>query len=210
MVSPDDEGFRFRHPGFNAFLAFDFGEFVDFAHVEAVEVDEILVLDSLGSTENVTMPTNERTTLTAVPLDEEGDMLAGSLVYRWASDNEAVIQIEAVGTSVQLTSVGEGTALVRVSQDEVSRVVRVVVRDGASAVTDGGSDAGPSDAAVPDAAAPDAAAVSIDGGTLNSDAGSTLDSSASLDSGSDVTIDAAIDSEATNTPGADAALDGGQ
>jgi hypothetical protein len=211
MVTPLDQEFRFRRAGFNAFLAFDFGEFVDFAHVEAVPVDDILVVDSFGRSEStLTLVGGERTTMTAVPIDAVGDTLAGSLVYRWASDDDSVVDVESVGTSVQLTAIGNGTAQVRVSHgDDVFRVLHVVVQDDVSFPTDAGNDtdAGSPDAAVPDAGPLDAdvpdADVTADGGSDGLDGGET---SAPADGGDDLETATSID---TNTFGADAAIDGG-
>lgn len=210
MITTDREEFRFRRAGFGAFLGFDFGDFVDFVHLEAVEVADILVVDSFGrGEETLTLSRNQRSTVTAVPLDAEGDTLAGSLVYRWASEDDTVVEIEAVGTSVQMTAVGEGTTEIRVSLgNDVFRMIPVVVRPQLSTPEDGGAglDAGPVDAAIPDAQAPDANVTSPDAGAPRIDGGETV---AVVDAGESATFDAGNSSN-TNLLGADAALDGGQ
>lgn len=210
MVTPTDEAFRFRRAGFNAFLAFNFGEFVDFTHIEAVEVDDILVVDSFGREGTVTLVNGERSSVTAIPIDVEGDTLAGSLSYRWSSDDESVVEVERVGTFVQLTAVGLGSAQVRVSLGEdVSRTFEVIVQEDSNPSNDAGDtdvgstdagapDAAASDAAAPDANAPDSATPILDGGEtdVQSDGGSSaVDTATSLEE---------------STFGADAALDGGQ
>src|SRR5690606_18344592 len=88
MVAPVSGEFEFLRSGFVAFLAFNFNEFVDFVHLEGVQVEALDVLDAFGAPkDDLVLRRNQRTTLTAAPLDATGDTLAGSLSYRWVSDN---------------------------------------------------------------------------------------------------------------------------
>lgn len=193
IVTSSGEEFRFRRAGFSAFLAFDFGEFVDFAHIEAVDVTDIEVLDSFGSSQTeLVLKSGKRTTVTAVPLDELGDTLAGSLVYRWASEDEEIVAVEAVGTTVQVTALAEGTAQLRVSLgEELSRLITVVVEPGPVGGSDAGNDldAGDADVVAPDAEAPDAAATASDAGDAGTSSGAT-GFDAGTDAGASATTDA--------------------
>src|SRR5690606_37195825 len=63
MIAPASGGFEFREPGFGAFLAFGSNDFVDFTHLEGVEVDDIDVLDAFDSpTDDLVLRRNQQTT----------------------------------------------------------------------------------------------------------------------------------------------------
>jgi hypothetical protein len=209
MVAPSTGEFEFLRPGVTAFLATRDGRVHDFAHLLGVEVASLGVQDSFGEmVESLNLTSGQRTSLTVVPFDHEGDILAGSLTYRWATNNEAAILVERTGTTVSIHGQEPGGAQVRVSLgDQFSLTLNVVVHEGApSPVGDGGGgflDAG-GDAAQPDAQAPsdggvswgDAATTAPDGAvsSTSSDGGETMitnntssidaaDAAANLDAG---------------------------
>lgn len=217
MVTASGGEFRFRNAGFCSFVATDsFGDLIDFAHLRAVPVAEIGLDDALDEPIGAQwqLELGESTTITAVPLDEVGDSLAGSLSFRWASDDESVLTVERNGGAVTVSAVGEGSAELQVSLgDDLTRSVRVVV---------GAAPVGETSASQPTDAGVDAAA--DDGGTTPTDAGPTTQVvDAATDAGetsstvvTDTAVDAATDavSSASDagpaTQVVDAAADGGQ
>lgn len=215
MVTASGGEFRFRKAGICSFVATDsFGDLIDFAHLRSVPVAEIGLDDALnapiGAEWQLTL--GESTTVTAVPLDEEGDTLAGSLNFRWVSDDESVLTVERSGGRITVSAVGEGSATLQVSLgDDLTHSVRVVVGDAPISET---SAPEPTDAGV-DAAADD-------GGEVPTEAGSPTDVDAATDAGetssaavTDTAADAATDAVSSasdagpTTQVVDAAADGG-
>lgn len=150
IVTPSTGEFEFAQAGFSAFLAFDDdGKLADFAHVRAADVASLGLEDAFGRSVNqVLLGRGQKTTITVVPRDAEGDMLAGTLTYRWLTDNEEVVRVDERGTSVKFEGLERGTAQVQVSLGDEAALLFDVVVEGAI-VEDGG--AGPSDAEAPDA-----------------------------------------------------------
>lgn len=211
MVAPSTGEFEFLRPGVTAFLATRDGRVHDFAHLLGVEVASLGVQDSFGEmVESLNLTSGQRTTITVVPFDHEGDTLAGSLTYRWATDNEAAILVERTGTTVSIHGQEPGEAQVRVSLgDQLALTLNVVVHEGAqNPLGDGGGgvDAG-GDAAPPDAQAPsdggvslgDAATTAPDGAvtSISSDGGETMtiDNTSSIDA-----ADASVNLDAGGQP----------
>lgn len=214
LVSSASGEFRFLRPGFSAFLALDSrDELKDFVHLEAIPVDEIQVEGSFGQhVTEVTLPAGRTMTLVAVPLGD-GEELAGSLSFRWATDDERVVRVPRRGTEIRLEALREGSALLRVELDEVETTIRVTVTEGTVIPSDAGTaldagtgqtspDASPLDASTD---ATDASAPSNDGGP--NDAGTSTSSAAtssSEPSGADASTpaDASPDAEAQTEAGA--------
>src|SRR5690606_33701839 len=179
MVAPSRSDFVFLRAGVTAFLAVRDRQVHDFAHLRGVEVASIEVQNAFGEgVDTLVLSSGQRTSLTVVPFDDEGDTLAGSLTYRWATDNEAAILVEPTGTTGRIEGLEPGAAQVRVSLgDRLSLTLNVVVNEGAQDRIDGGLDAG-SDARVPDAQVPS------EGGSSTSDAATALgDAATSAESG---------------------------
>lgn len=219
MVTATSGEFRFRKAGWCSFVATDsFGDLIDFAHLRAVPVAEIGLDDALGEPvgEQLHLDVGDATVLTAVPLDEIGDTLAGSLTFRWASENESVLMVERSGGAATLTPLSEGTVELRVSLgDDVSRSVQVVVGSApigettAPQPTDAGVDAASDDGG----ALPSEAGSSVEAGSTTTDAGET--STALVDAASSGATDAASSASTAGDAGStsssvETATDGGQ
>lgn len=190
MVAPSEGEFLFLQPGHAAFLAFrSGGGLQDFVHLQATEVAELMVQDVFGETlSEVVLTSGQKTNLTVVPLDEDEDVLAGSLVYRWVSDNDASVLVERAGTTVNIVGQEPGTARLRVSLgSQASLTLDVIVQDGPIVPP---RDAGQGDAEAPDSGAldgavepaPDAAVTPV------TDAATEV-----LDSGETMSVDAMVD-----------------
>lgn len=200
MVAASEGEFLFLEAGHAAFLALSHGAGLeDFVHLQAAAVAELVVQDVFGETlPEIVLDSGQKTNLTVVPLDDDGDVLAGSLVYRWVSDNDASVLVERAGTTVSIEGQEPGVARLRVSLgNQVSLTLNVRVEDGPPVPP---RDAGDLDAAVPDsgvldgavAAEPDAASPTTrDAATDMTDAGETSGSPASDAAPSDTSGDAA-------------------
>lgn len=128
LVSAVAGEFRFLQPSISAFLALHADDGLqDFVHLRAVAVDEIEIQNSFGqAVTQVTLERGRELTLIAVPLGD-GEELAGSLSFRWATDTQSVVSVQRRGTEVTLEALDEGTALVRADLDDLSTTIEVTV-----------------------------------------------------------------------------------
>lgn len=215
MVAPARGEFIFSRAGLAAFLALQDQQVHDFVHLLGVEVASLEVQNTFGdAVDRLALSRGQKTSLTVVPFDDEGDTPAGSLTYRWATDNEAAILIERTGTSVTIDAQAPGEARVKVSLgDELSLTLDVVVHEGAETPIEGGlgpeldaqapGPQGPSDGG---SATRDAATTSGDAATaVSPEAGETeidVDASTGANDGGDGgdASDAATSSDAGGQP----------
>lgn len=213
IVSAAAGEFRFLEPGFSAFLAIDDDdELRDFVHLEAVPVDEIQVEGSFGQrVTEITLAPGRVMTLIAVPFGDDAE-LAGSLSFRWSTDQETVVRVPRRGTEVRLEALEEGTALVRVELDQVEALIQVTVTEAESEPTDAGgnsdanTDAGALDAAVVE---PQDAALDLDSSVSPLDAAVDTASSAASDTSSSTPTDASTPTDSSDTPDAQVQAEAG-
>lgn len=211
LVSAAVGEFEFLEPGISAFLALDDNEELkDFIHLEAVPVDEIQVEGSFGQrVSEVTLEAGRELTLVAVPMGDDEE-LAGSLSFRWETEDERVVQVPRRGTEIRLEARQEGRALVRVELDDVETTIEVNVTKAGVEPRDAGEEPDRStDASALDGAV-DAGPGLLDAGEMSSapsndhagtDAGSTTSSDSTSSDQSPATdasapMDAAVSSDA--------------
>lgn len=205
LVSATGNEFEFLRPGIAAFLALDDDKIRDFVHLEAVPVDEIQVEGSFGQrVTEVDIEAGRQLVLVAVPLNDEEE-LAGTLPFRWTTDEETIVRVPRRGTEIRLEALKPGLAQVRVRLDDVSTTLNVTVTPRVlepveAGVVDAGTtgDAGPIDSLD---AATDAGPPSNDAGSdaASGDAASSSDTSdpTSVTSGGEISTDLSTPADAS-------------
>lgn len=191
MVSSGGGEFRFLRPGVAAFLALSQDDKLkDFVHLTALPVDEIEVENTFGqSVTQVALNVGRTATLTAVPFGQDSE-LAGSMSFRWVTDNESVVAVPRRGTEIKIEGRAQGTALVRVELDDVSTTIQVTV--GPTPIDAVDADVDRSDAG--DAGVLDGALDASDIGDAGADGSASIDASATADTS---TSDASTNAGAT-------------
>lgn len=135
-------------PGYAGLLAQRGSAVVDIFHVRLVEVARIRVtgepsLSGGAGISAIEIPAGGFATLSAAAVDDNADILAGSLDYQWVSNDSAIAEItSAPGTDeVSLKGGAPGQTKVRVGAKGMSAEVTVTVT-GSGGVGSGGGGAG--------------------------------------------------------------------
>lgn len=205
MIERNGDELEFIRPGYGAILGHTNGG-PWFVHLKAAHVASLELKSSLDTSGSSQLAVRGRIRLTATPLDEEGDRLAGLVHYRWSVDDETVMRISRAGRTIEAEGLAPGVATVRVEVGTQAFATYTVYVDHAPVeptwpVVDGGiGDAG-------NELYPDADVTSDSGASgssdVNPDGGSTSDAVDAGETSGDT-------SDAVSSQLTDATLDGGQ
>jgi hypothetical protein len=130
VESVGGSGFRVVSPGEAAFLGRGAnGVVADFIHVHAAVVDRIGMVSSGQDVTSVEVDTTFDVSVTANPLDENGQTLGGGLDYSWTSTDDAVASVSSSGLDNHATITGKtaGTAVISVTSGDAAATVAVTV-----------------------------------------------------------------------------------
>lgn len=123
-------GFRVLLPGDAAFLGRGAnGVVADFVHVHVAAIDRIGV-DTTGSVVTaVELSESTDVSLTARPIDENGQTLGGGLQYAWSTSDDTVVGVSSSGLDNRATLTGNaaGTATVSVTAGDARADIPVTV-----------------------------------------------------------------------------------
>jgi hypothetical protein len=140
-----DGNLRLLVPGFTALIMIDWRDrAVDFYHLTgaAVAALEIFTEGSFWQdeelVEDLALEQGAAASLHAVPLDDDGDSLAGTLEYTWSVDDATVIEIveSERGRRKEIVALAPGEVTLTISAGGVSAEVEVTVHEAADAGTD--------------------------------------------------------------------------
>lgn len=130
VESVGGSGFRIVSPGEAAFLGRGAnGVVADFVHVHAAVVDRIGVISSDQDVTAVDVDTSAEVSITANPVDEDGQTLGGGLSYTWTSTDNSVASVISSGLDNHATITGKtaGTAVVSVTSGDAAATIAVTV-----------------------------------------------------------------------------------
>jgi hypothetical protein len=151
LIVVDSSGpvFVAAKPGYAGLLAQRGSAVVDIFHVRLVEVDHIRItgepsISGGSGISAIEIQAEGFAMLSAAPVDDKGDILAGSLDYQWTSDDSAVAEITSPPGTDQITLKGgaPGQTKVRVIGKGMSAEVTVTVTGSAGAGSGGGGGGG--------------------------------------------------------------------
>lgn len=145
FVEASGTGFRMLRAGTSAFLATKSnGDVVDITHVRGAEVSEVWVKPGLDAlpVARLHLETGDAVRLIAVPQDDGGIVLAGSLDYEWLSGDSSVLEIEIVGAlnHVRVKATGAGDTTLEITANGVSFSLPVAVSPAPSNPADAGTE----------------------------------------------------------------------
>jgi hypothetical protein len=130
VESVNGAGFRITSPGEVAFLGRGANGVVsDFVHVHASVVDRIGMISSGQDVTTVEVDASFDVSITANPIDKDGQTLGGGLDYSWTSSNDAIVSVASSGLDNHATITGNaaGTAMVSVTAGDATADIAVTV-----------------------------------------------------------------------------------
>lgn len=130
VESVNGSGFRIVSPGEAAFLGRGAnGVVADFIHVHAAVVDRIGMISSNEDVTSVDVDASAEVSVTANPIDEDGQTLGGGLSYTWTSTDDSVASVTSSGLDNHATITGNtaGTAMISVTSGDAAATVSVTV-----------------------------------------------------------------------------------
>ena len=130
VESVSGSGFRIVSPGEVAFLGRGAnGVVADFVHVHAAVVDRIGIVSAGQDVSTVEVDASVDVSITANPIDEDGQTLGGGLNYAWASTDDTIASVSSSGLDNHATITGNaaGTAVISVTAGDKSSTVAVTV-----------------------------------------------------------------------------------
>lgn len=136
---PSSEKFTIDSPRQAAFLAINSSdEVVDYIVVEAEEALDLRIEIEDEPTDQFNLAIGETATISAIPLNEKGDKLGGSLPYFWNANDSDVVSIErehairagnfSDGSNLRLTGQKSGREFITVSTGVLAAQIEIVVK----------------------------------------------------------------------------------
>jgi hypothetical protein len=130
VESVNGAGFRITSPGEAAFLGRGAnGVVADFVHVHAALVDRIGMISAGEDVSSVEVDANFDVSVTANPIDKDGQTLGGGLNYVWSSSDDTVASVASSGLDNHATITGNaaGSAMVMVTAGDATSEIAVTV-----------------------------------------------------------------------------------
>lgn len=123
-------GFRITSPGEVAFLGRGAnGVVADFVHVHAAVVDRIGMISAGQDVTSVEVDASFDVSITANPIDKDGQTLGGGLSYAWSSSDETIVSVASSSLDNHATITGNaaGNAMVSVTAGDATTEIAVTV-----------------------------------------------------------------------------------